>query len=394
MALNTSPLRHDHDIQVFSKEEIGARKDRLTAYMRQAGLDAVLLHSADNVFYLSGVPLLSEWGRPMWYVQKSNGDAAVIGSGIERESMESAHHAETLWYDDSQAVLISALDLAEKFVGGKAPRLAVEAGLLLESVRTQLEARLKVEELIDVSPQIEEMRLIKSVEEFDLLRIGGQVAKIGADAFLDALRPGVTELQVSSAAVYAMNVATAALIPSGLSSTYAYCQTGMHTMTPHLHASGRRIKQGDLIGLNVFPTISGYCVELERTLVLGEATAEQDRALQITHKAFAAGKAAVENGAVMSSINKAALGPMIEAGYGDSIRCGSGHAHGIMIGSAGREEQGELRDYNDRVIVPGIACSVEPGIFVADLGCFRHSDVLLVHQDGSVECVTEYDVEF
>lgn len=390
MAIHRGPLAHDHDIQIFSADEIVRRRDALLEWMRAQGVDAVLLHAADSVFYLSGVPLLSEWGRPMWYAQRANGEAALIGSGIERESMMSAPFAEGLWYDDSQNVVAGALDLAAQFLGPVAT-LALESGLITRSLETAFQETVSARVLVDVGPHLAEQRLIKSPEELQLLTLAGDIARIGADAFLDAFKEGVTELHVASAAVHAMNVATAALVPAALSSTYAYCQIGQRTLTPHLHPGGRRIRRGDVVGLNVFPTISGYCVELERTFVFGTPTDEQARALDVATRAFEIGKAAVRIGARMSEIDTVATDVLVQGGYGDYLRHGTGHAHGIMIGLAGREEYGELRSYNHREIVSGIACSVEPAVFLPDVGAFRHSDVMVV-DDAGVRCITEYDV--
>lgn len=390
MSINRGPLTHDHDIQIFSGEEIGRRRDDLLRWMKEHDVDAVVLHAADSVYYLSGVPLLSEWGRPMWFVQKSTGEAALVGSGIERENMMSAPHAAGLWYDDSQNVIDGALDLVSRFLGPTAT-VGLERGLISRSLEEALQGVLSARALVDVGPQLAEQRLIKSSEELQLLELAGDIARIGADAFLDAFKEGVTELHVTSAAVHAMNIATAGLAPVALSSTYAYCQTGRRTLTPHLHAGGRRIRRGDVVGLNVFPTISGYCVELERTFIFGAPTEEQARALEVSTRAFDEAKRAVRVGVPMSQIDAVATEILIEEGYADFIRHGTGHAHGIMIGQASREEFGELRAYNHRKIVNGIACSVEPAVFVPDVGAFRHSDVLVVGDDG-VRCITEYDV--
>ena len=71
------------------------------------------------------------------------------------------------------------------------------------------------------------------------------------------------------------------------------------------------------------------------------------------------------------------------------IRHGTGHAHGIMIGSAGREEKGELRIYNKTLLAPNMANSVEPGVYIPGVGGFRHSDVLIVTETGA-RCITDF----
>ena len=157
----------------------------------------------------------------------------------------------------------------------------------------------------------------------------------------------------------------------GLSS-YAYCHTGPHTLTPHLHPTGRRLKRGDLVGLNVFPVIWGYCMELERTFVYGEATAIQRRALDAVNVAFDMAKAATKPGASFADLDTMTRTYLTERGYRDYIRHGTGHAHGIMIGAASREELGEIRIYNRGHFVPGMVNSIEPGVYLPDTGGFRH----------------------
>lgn len=390
MGIYTGPLTHDHCIQVFSREEIGRRRQIVLDAMKEQDLDAVLIHTADHVLYLSGIPLLSEWGRPLWMVLKSSGEGALIGAAIEQENMRESYFDETLTYADAQNVVSSALDLLTGFVGS-AKRVGVETGSLPVRLYFELQERFSGAEQVDISRVITNARLVKSSEELQLLRLGGEVAKIGASAFLEIFKEGVSELAITSYAVAEMNRATAALCPAALSSTYSYSQLGQRTLTPHLHAGGRRAKRGDIVGLNVFPVLSGYCIELERTFVFGGANEEQQGALDAATLAFDVAKKMVAPGVLHADVDAAATEVLVDAGYGDFIRHGTGHAHGIMIGSASREEGGELRSYNSNALRPGMICSVEPAVFLPGIGAFRHSDVLIVTETGS-ELITEFEV--
>jgi Xaa-Pro aminopeptidase len=188
-----------------------------------------------------------------------------------------------------------------------------------------------------------------------------------------------------------MDRALAALLPEGLSSSYAYCQAGDHTLTPHLHPTGRRLRRGDVVSLNVFPVISGYCMELERTVLLDGASHAHREALAVATDAFELGKRKVQPGVELKYVDDVTRQLIDERGYGKWIRHGAGHAHGIMVGSAGREDLGEIRSYNRRRFRKGMVTSVEPGVYIPQLGGFRHSDVLAVTADG-VECLTEFAV--
>jgi hypothetical protein len=84
---------------------------------------------------------------------------------------------------------------------------------------------------VDVSELLARLRIIKSDDEIGLLTLAGRVAQAGARAFLDAVHPGVTESEIAGSAVLAMNRSLAVSSPACLSSSYAYCQAGEHTLT-------------------------------------------------------------------------------------------------------------------------------------------------------------------
>ena len=378
---------------IFSFGEMERRADLVREAMRRKGLDLALLHSADNVYYVSGAPLLDEWGRPMWAVLDAGGDAALIGASLERESMAArSWMPDQLVYEDAEQSLDAALRLTVSFAGRRAggrARIGIERSVMSLRMWDGVSNAFPEAEFVDIGDDLAEARIIKSGEELDLLRLGATVAKLGANAFVDAVKDGVTELTVAAAATAAVDRAIGALYPDGATSSYAYCQTAANTLSPHLHPTGRRIRRGDLVALNVFPVIWGYCIELERTFVFGEPTEAQQRALDAVNQAFDATKAAFVPGAKFSELDENARQILAERGYGKSMRHGTGHAHGIMIGSTSREELGEIRTYNPGVVRPGMANSVEPGIFVDDLGAFRHSDVLIVEDKHSV-CITDF----
>jgi Xaa-Pro aminopeptidase len=379
-------------LQPFSDSEIEARFERFLRGLDDYDVNVALIHSVDNICYLTGVPLLSEWGRPLWLLVRRNGDALLIGAEIEMENMRSSPTVESCaTYDDSRPALEQMLERALRFVQEMPPssRLGCEWHILPGAVIENLTTAVGDERLVDISQLLYMMRIIKSSEERALLRLGGQIARVGAEAFLDSCRPGVTELAIASVAVTAMNRALAALLPKGLSSSYAYCHAGDHTLTPHLHPSGRRLQPGEIVGLNVFPVISGYCMELERTVLLDGASDAHYEALAVTTEAFELGKGAVRPGVTCGHIDDITRQLISERGYGKWIRHGAGHAHGIMIGPAGREELGEIRSYNQNHFREGMVTSVEPGIYIPGLGGFRHSDVLAVTDEGA-ECLTEF----
>jgi Xaa-Pro aminopeptidase len=379
---------------IFSAAEMRRRVDLVSDRLQERGVNAALLHSADNVYYVTGVPLLSAWGRPMLAVVTIGDKPTVIGSLIEKPSMERyGEVAEVRAYGDEENVWNASIEIACGLLKGATSSgpVGVERRILPVGVYESLESRLD-RELVDVSDILADARLLKSDEEIRLLRTGGEIAKVGASAFIEAVRPGATELAVAAHAVAEMDRALAALYPEGATSSYAYCHVGDHTLSPHLHPTGRRIQPGDLIALNVFPVIWGYCMELERTFVIGPPSDDQRRALTAVGESFDLAKRLLRPGTVISDIHADASVVLRRHGFEKNIRHGTGHAHGIMIGAAGREEGGEIRSYNHGLLHERMVNSIEPGVYLPELGGFRHSDVMLITPDGA-DCLTEFPTE-
>lgn len=381
---------------MFTAREMRRRFRLLSDGLADRAIDVALFHTADNVYYTSGVPLLSEWGRPMWSAMRPHGAITLIGAMIERENMERhAWFPDVRVFPDEENVWQASVRAVRDFVGPSGPqprRIGVERELLSLRVHDALASLFEGAELVEIGDLVAAARIVKSPEEIRLLRLGGEIAKIGANAFLEALHEGTTELVVAAEAVAAMDRALAALMPEGLTSSYAYCQVGLNTLIPHLHPTGRRIRRGDLVALNVFPVIWGYCVELERTFVFGDPTADQARLLAVVGEAFEACRAADVAGRRACDVDRVSRETFARDGLERYIRHGTGHAHGIMIGAAGREELGELRSYNQTELRPKMVNSIEPGLYLPELGGFRHSDVMLV-RDGPPERLTQFPVE-
>src|SRR5438093_9058392 len=379
-------------MSIFSRDEMRHRTSNVGRSLAERGLEVAFLHSADNVYYTTGVPLLSAWGRPMWAVVMASGYPVVIGAMIEKESME--HYgvvSEVRTYDDGENVWTASLDIVADLILSRATkpkRVGVERGILPVGIAEALQSKLDVE-LVEVSDLLFDARICKSDQEIKILEIGAEVAKIGANAFVEAIAAGASELAVAADAVAAMDTALAGLYPDGATSTYSYCHVGDHTLTPHLHPTGRRIKRGDVFALNVFPVIWGYCMELERTYVFGEPTKAQAKAIEAVNESFQLGKSLIMPGKAISELHAECSRVLESAGMGKYIRHGTGHAHGIMIGAAGREEMGELRPYNHGTIRPRMVNSIEPGVDIPGEGGFRHSDVMLVTDNGAV-CLTDF----
>ncbi|MFX0027370.1 MAG: M24 family metallopeptidase, partial [Candidatus Hermodarchaeota archaeon] len=123
--------------------------------------------------------------------------------------------------------------------------------------------------------------------------------------------------------------------------------------------------------------VDGYGVELERTFFLGYVPEKAKEPFEIMINARALAYNLLRPGIIMSEIDKKVRNFIFEKGYGDYIIHRTGHGFGIT----GHEAPYVAEGY-DRKLEPNMIISIEPGIYVPKLGGFRHSDTVLITEDG------------
>lgn len=163
---------------------------------------------------------------------------------------------------------------------------------------------------------------------------------------------------------------------------------GPATGLPHPLDSNRPIEAGDVIiswsgGL----ILDGHSSELERTMILGEPTAEQRRLFNIMAGAQQAAIDAIRPGAPCSAVDWAAYNYAEKMGVLHMRRHHSGHGRGYQ----GHEMP--FFDLGDNTILqPGMVMSVEPGFYAPGVAGYRHSDTIVVTETGC-EVLTNYPRE-
>src|SRR5436305_9644077 len=122
----------DLRLQIFSAHEMRRRVTNVFARLPE-GVDTLLVHTPDNVMYLSGVPLLSEWGRPMWCLLRRDGSGVSIGAEIECENMAANSPFDDIrTYADDENVWQASIGLVRDIVEsehGSSARLGAEVAL-------------------------------------------------------------------------------------------------------------------------------------------------------------------------------------------------------------------------------------------------------------------------
>jgi Xaa-Pro aminopeptidase len=153
------------------------------------------------------------------------------------------------------------------------------------------------------------------------------------------------------------------------------------------------LSEGDLVVLDFGGVYDSYCVDLTRTVAIGQASPrsrEVHKAVRVAHDRAVA---AVGPGQSRFVIDAAARNWLVEVGMGDAFGHGTGHGLGIEIHEDPRIARRRPDvDGRDEFVAPGMVFTIEPGAYFPGWGGVRIEDDLLV-TDAGAEMLTNVTTE-
>jgi Xaa-Pro dipeptidase len=202
-------------------------------------------------------------------------------------------------------------------------------------------------------------RTVKSAAEIALMQRANEVSLEVHKAAARILHEGITTTEVQ-AFVLEAHRRLGATPPPGV----PLVLFGEATAYPHGVGYPQTLKQGDMVLLDIGGFVGGYRSDMTRTYVFGEPNARQREIWDLEKKAQAAGFAAAVNGAPCESVDNAARGTIVAAGFGPGYKLpGLPHRTGHGIGLEVHEETYMVKG-NMRPLEPGLCFSVEPTICI------------------------------
>ena len=252
--------------------------------------------------------------------------------------------------------------------------------------------------VVPLSPALERLMAIKSEDEIELVRESARWCAHAHELLQRYTRPGATEAQAGLRAGYEASLAMLdALGPTydgGLSSADGASagyrgQIGVRSAWAHAIAHNIEFKPGDVLVTETSAPVWGYNAELERAMIVGPPTDAMRRHFDHMRAAQQVAFDVLRPGVTCADVDRAVLAYFEEHGILDTWSQHTGHAIGL------RNHEAPFLDVGDATPVePGMVFTIEPGVYVAGLGGFRHSDTVVVRPDG-VEILTDYpsDIE-
>jgi Xaa-Pro aminopeptidase len=389
------PIGHTFGI---TAKEYDARRARVIAHLEQNGQKGILFFRALSIYWLTGFGFIPT-ERPVAFILKTDGTTALLVPRLEVEHGQSHAYVDRIESYPEYPTLTHPMVYLQK--------LLTELGLTGASLAADSDGYgaywgYRGPKLTEVVPEakvalvprlIEEMRVIKSPMEIALIKESCRWGNVAHMLLQKYAKDGASEIDVSTrASTEATEAMLLALGPSfkpgGMGRVGASAgfrgQIGPNSYFPHAVTLNATMRKGDVLVTGAGANVAGYISELERTMFVGEPSAEQARFFELMCQAQETAFAAIKPGVPASAVDREVRRFFEENNLMPYWRHHTGHS----IGMEGHEAP--FFDIGDEtLLLPGQVWTVEPGIYVEGLGGFRHSDTVLVTETG-MELLTYY----
>lgn len=360
-----------------SADEMSARLAKVQAQMAEVRLDWYVCFQPDNVYYLTNFAnFIHE--RPFILLVPASGRLRFVVPKLEIPHVESR--------------AVGEIDLAEYFefpapegrnwfnvmesVIGQASRVGVESVCQLQIYEAVSAERVRT----DI---IDDLRMIKSPYEIGRLVYGGKVVSAAMKNLLDNAQIGQSLAEVrsrTSGLMLQMLMADNPSINPFATKVGGIFQPARYSYDPHNFSDLKmHMEKGGPHVSIINSVLNGYGSEIERTFFLGSVPEAAKRPFETMMQGRDLAFRLTQPGTRMCDVDKAVNDLFKSKGYEANLLHRTGHGMGVTA-----HEAPFLAEGDTRVIEPGMSFTIEPGIYLRGVGGFRHSDTIVVTDDGNM----------
>ncbi|MEA2824857.1 MAG: Xaa-Pro dipeptidase [Alphaproteobacteria bacterium] len=350
-------------------EIAAARRNRLAQAMAEDGVDILVVYG--NAWQSDYLRYAADYG-----ILEGEGLAVVRRDGNTRLFLDSALEAERAEVETSGIDIIHA------------PAMLAEVEALLERAGNsrigaapkrlmpqRLASRSKDLGIGDRTAMMDRLLMKKLDCEIAAMRAAAHMADEGYDVFRNAARAGRAD--------YELVAEVEAFFRSrGVDDNFMIIGVGGKEVRGMAPPMGKKLKRGDLVTTELTPCINGYYLQICRTLVLGEASAEQRGAFLVYRDALEAGIAAIKPGITAADIARAENEIFRGHGLGDYVTDAytrvRGHGLGLFV-----DTKPHILENVTTPIEAGMTMIVHPNTYHPDVGYMVLGDAVIVTATGA-----------
>lgn len=351
--------------------DVKKRIKRLQQLLIEHRCDAILVENPIDLLYLTGMELST--GQLL----VSTKSARLIVDGRYYEVCKTRCPLPTvLFKKEALGMLLQAKPFEEVVklaFDGEATSYGrvLEYRSLVRAVHTQSSKKRNLK-LVPLTHPIKELRAIKDADEILVLKKVAQLGSKGYDFICTQLKPGITELEAAAE----LEIFWKRHGSQGLAfeSIIAF---GTHGSMPHYRPGKVKLKKGDPILIDIGVKWGHYHSDMTRTVFFGKPSGVMEEIYRIVLKAQTEALKLCKPGIAIADLDGCARGIITAAGYGKNFNHSLGHGIGLEV-----HELPFLRGSATEVLRPGMAITIEPGIYLPGIGGVRIEDTVIITEDG------------
>lgn len=359
------------------------RIDKLDQISRNKNIDAFLITSSISIKYLCGYFYNFETGpSPFQLIPAAlfvipHGKAILIIADNETNQLGNLDSRLSVSPYISY-VYKEPLDFTTRFLAklheitsqitARKPRLGIESDSLPFSVSESLTVKFPGMQLVNISQELAQLRIIKDMDELFHIREATRLCDIGQEAVLRYSKPGMTELELFTLVRGEIDATAGQRVPM-----MADMVSGQRTFEEGGNPSSRKIEKGDLVLSDLTPCLNGYWGDTCNTIVVGKPSPEQISHFKLVEDTLNKGMDAIKPGVRANDIDRLLrkqLSPAIQYGHH------SGHGVGLAY-----HEEPRIVPYNEIELLPGMVIALEPAIYTNGYG-IRLEHLVMVTLSG------------
>lgn len=339
-----------------------SRLRKIREALSETEVDALFVSSKPNIRYLCGFK-----GDSGWLLITANKVYLITDFRFIIQAKNEAPNVEVVMYEGKM------LEKLKELVAGESIKtLGFESEHNTYAHYQKLSGTLPDVELKGLSSVVEQIRTVKESSELETIRQAVQIADEAFNHVLGFIKPGVKELELAAEIEYFMRKAGAEK-----PSFDTIIGSGFRGALPHGIATNHEVQKGDFVVMDFGAVYNGYCSDMTRTVLVGEASSKHREIYSLVLEAQLAATEAVRPGQKCSEVDAVARNLIADRGYGEYFGHGLGHGVGLDI-----HESPALNTRNHDQLEEGMVITVEPGVYLDGWGGVRIEDMVVVTSEG------------
>jgi Xaa-Pro aminopeptidase len=342
------------------------RLQQLQMSISNNACDALLIENTIDLFYLTGIELST--GQLL----ASSQNIVLI---VDKRYFEYCQKCSPITVWDAENYSLNACFATPEFSSTTALGFNSSKTIYKDFLQLQKLAEAKSFQLVPIESPLQNLRAIKDETELQLLQEAGNLGSLGFDFVLSLLREGITELEIANE----LEIFWKKHGSKGLAFD-PIIAFGTNSSMPHYRAGNAQLQHGNIVLIDIGVNLHHYHSDMTRTVFFGSPHPKLAEIHEIVQQAQAAALALCRPGTNLAELDNAARELIAAHSFGPQFSHSLGHGVGLEI-----HEYPTIKNippYASVPLAPGMVITIEPGIYLPELGGVRIEDTIAITKDG------------